>query len=735
MEQKPSSGPPQGRQKMNYACEACRAAKTRCQSGPQPDICKRCSEFKRECIFRTGPRTRRPKATSRMDPEATSLPPPPGPSKTFSIDFEMPPVEEPNDDFERLRQQHERILEDLVLNSGDDEDEQQGSENVLRPVGSSNLAEQKTFSFNHMSSSPSVSLSGTGSSRSESSAGPPAGQKSKPMLNLSIKPQFNLDSATKLLVSFRDMLPHMPCLVLPEDLDVRSLARSSPFILLAILAVTSCSSSLQGHSLYDEEFRKVLSLKFVAGGERSLELLQGILIYCAWYPFHLRPKNKQSFQYLRMAVDIVHDLEMEQDSGLDLSSLGPGQRARKLDNIRALLGCFYGISSFSATWNRTSTLRYSPQLSRCVDWLDRNSELEQDTHLAWLVRFQYIFEELVEVYRNFERGPRDHQSEMQRNLIRAGLEAQFRDFKERMPEQYNSTTSILLASHVTEAMMIAPPLFRLPRKSNPKDSVETSAPDRLLHTAHKVRAVFEHIASLMPHEFSGFCGADYGRFIIAVVLAYRLSFPILGICHDYDVAQGRRILDLGGILQKLVGVPNEEVQEGDVKGKDGNKGGAATVAKPRKSDAASALKIVLRSVKVKFEEKTAAFEAMSAAAICEEWAPRDYRSTCPMLNGSLDQYIPLWAGQQGAGSHVTSQTSSSDVTTDALSSDLGFNNSEAQFVGPMGQMGLGVGSLEDKPLIYHDLWTSMTMGWPGDMGEVNMEDIGNTGYSEMLDQV
>lgn len=95
---------------------------------------------------------------------------------------------------------------------------------------------------------------------------------------------------------------------------------------------------------------------------------------------------------------------------------------------------------FSATWSRTSTLRYSPQLSRCAEALARNSELEQDRHLAWLVRLQYIFEELVEVQRNFDRGPRDHQSEMQRNLIRAGLEAQFRDFKDKMPGQYASTS-------------------------------------------------------------------------------------------------------------------------------------------------------------------------------------------------------------------------------------------------------------------------------------------------------
>ncbi|KAI0913504.1 hypothetical protein F4823DRAFT_622280 [Ustulina deusta] len=723
MEQKPPSGPPQGRQKMNYACEACRAAKTRCQSGPQPDICKRCSEFKRECIFRTGPRTRRPKAASLIDTEAAGLPPPPGPSKTFSIDFEMPAMEEPSDDFERLRQHHERILEDLVLNSDEDEDKQAGGEDVTN-LTSGNFAEPKTFSFNDMSSSPSVSLSGTSSSWTQSSARISAQQKSKPMLNLGIKPQFNLDSATKLLASFRDMLPHMPCLVLPEDLDVRSLARNSPFVLLAILAVTSCSSSLQGHSLYDEEFRKVLGLKFVAGGERSLELLQGILIYCAWYPFHLRPKNKQAFQYLRMAVDIVHDLEMERESDLDLSLIAPGQRTRKLDNMRALLGCFYGMSAFSATWSRTSTLRYSPQLSRCAEALARNSELEQDRHLAWLVRLQYIFEELVEVQRNFDRGPRDHQSEMQRNLIRAGLEAQFRDFKDKMPGQYAST-------------MLAPPLLRMPRKFGAQDS-ETVGPDRLLHAARKVRSVFDHITSLAPPEFGGFCGADYGRFIIAVILAYRLSFPVLGACREYDVAQGRRILELGEVLRKLVGTADEEAQgggggEGEEDSKGKGREGAAAAKKLRKSDAPSALKVVLRSVKVKFEEKSAAFEAMSAAATGEEWTARDLGSSCPMLNGSLDQYIPLWAGQQSAGSYAASRTSSSGVTTEAVSSGLGLDPG-AQFVGPMAQMGLGVGSFEDKPLMYHDLWTSMTMGWAGDMGEVSMEDIGNMGYGEILDQ-
>lgn len=96
---------------------------------------------------------------------------------------------------------------------------------------------------------------------------------------------------------------------------------------------------------------------------------------------------------------------------------------------------------FSSTWNKVrSTLRYTPQLARCADALEEGGDLEQDRHLAWLVRLQYVSEELIEAQRGFERGPQDHQSEMQRNLIRVGLEAQVRDFKERMPPQYASTS-------------------------------------------------------------------------------------------------------------------------------------------------------------------------------------------------------------------------------------------------------------------------------------------------------
>lgn len=180
------------------------------------------------------------------DDAAQPQPPPASrQSKTFTIDFDVQSLPEVDENFDALRDSHVQFLETIFPSELD-------------------------FEVNDLTSSPTTYFPTPSSSHSHS------------IQSLHAKPQFNLDSAESLLTSFSRMLSHFPCINLQPEDTVLSLAASRPFVLLAILAAASGSRTLQGHSLYDEEFRKVLGLKFVAGGERSIELLQGTLIYCAW---------------------------------------------------------------------------------------------------------------------------------------------------------------------------------------------------------------------------------------------------------------------------------------------------------------------------------------------------------------------------------------------------------------------------------------------------------------------
>ena len=61
------------------------------------------------------------------------------------------------------------------------------------------------------------------------------------------------------------------------------------------------------------------------------------------YPFHLR--NKQAFKYVRMIVDVLQDLELDQESDEDyFDNAGPWILQDKLPAIRAYLAGYYFVS-------------------------------------------------------------------------------------------------------------------------------------------------------------------------------------------------------------------------------------------------------------------------------------------------------------------------------------------------------------------------------------------------------
>lgn len=584
----------------------------------------------------------------------------------------MPADEDLRDNFDDLRAKHERFIENLMISSEDDELETDPV--VISP------STGRAFDFNDLSVPT-----------------PEFTTKSRPMGNLGIKPRFNLDSAEKLLDSFRSMLPHCPCIVLPDDADVRSMARDMPFVLLALLAVTSCSTSLQGHSLYDEEFRKILGLKFVAGGERSLESLQALLIYCSWYPFHLRPKNRQLMQYLRMTVDMVQDLRLDEETNLDLAALPPERRETRLQSIRAYLACFYNTSIYSWAWYRQNGLKYTPWTAKCCDTLENCSSLEQDHILVWLVRLQYVLNEFEELHRSYKKSDAGDQSEHHRQLIRVGLEMQLREYQSKIPSHLSTSPSILMASLTSDAFISASPLMQTVRP-RPEDGTALMVdPAKLQAVTYTTRAFLEYVSNLSHAEMSRFCGADVTRFIMTIILAFRLSFP-MPFCPGYDYYQGRKVLDFGKYLTKLSTFednPGGVTGEGGIPKKTG-----------KKADVVTAMKVVLGSVKASFDRRSAALEA------AVEENNRRVR-LCPMFDGSLEEYLPLWEGEQRPEIAISSSYAPSS------------HSANSSVPVPTTSVAEGVSVADpSKPMLFHDLWATMTMGWATDMDENMPQETG-----------
>jgi hypothetical protein len=122
------------------------------------------------------------------------------------------------------------------------------------------------------------SLSAGGSSSDNSSDG--AFLISSPDSS-SARSNVSIEDTDTLLDLFRNRQRYFPFVAISENASTSSMAVNRPFLLMAILNV--CSSrvpSLQQKT--DERFRRVLSERIVFHGEKSLDYLQGLLVYLAW---------------------------------------------------------------------------------------------------------------------------------------------------------------------------------------------------------------------------------------------------------------------------------------------------------------------------------------------------------------------------------------------------------------------------------------------------------------------
>ncbi|KAL1882042.1 hypothetical protein VTK73DRAFT_2756 [Phialemonium thermophilum] len=756
----PLKSPSNPRIGTSRACEACRAAKVKCQPSSRLEICRRCLDSKRECVFKKGPRTRRPrrpKTTASLSQQTLD---PVGQQKTFTIDISMPEEdgESSDDGFTALRASHEMHMASLNLDcpsEGDDENANDDGGGIGRESSTYYAKHHHDGQHNRhashstagLASSPQLSsLSSLPFASSHALPTPPGSsissawasgrdnhKKPTALASMGVRPRFNLDSATALLAWFQsEMLPHFPAVVLLADsgtgdstfresqdasgestVSVVGMARRCPFVLLAILAAASGCRALPGHRLYDEEFRKILGLKSVAGGERSLELLQGLIIYCAWYPSHLRPKNRQAFQYVRMVADVVHDLELDEDPVVGFDSDFNAAAGGRLEDMRTYLASYCLVSSFTATWGKPSALRFTPYTARCCDALERISPVSGDHVLAWLARLQHMIEE----NREFHKRHTAAQSAYHLDLMLKGMEAQLGEWESRMASDVASSISVKISLLFARTLLYGAPIVAFPAPRRPTrpvtsalDSPSTSTANadatRLQSIVPCLCSLLDTIIALPGDAFNAFTGREWGTFIVVVILAFRVSFSLGAICPAWDGREARRKIGLDHYLERMNSIKKDKKSGHDSEGR----GEGSDLRKPRTMDVLTASQVVFDVVLKKYRKRVERSEklereydqlfpadqqASSGVDLNLGGLPLDFAGMdkslqgCPMLDGSLDSYFASWE----EGFTPTNIAPPADLNVGAqfgVADDAGSN--AEQGVGP-------------------DLWATMTTNW------------------------
>jgi hypothetical protein len=158
-----------------------------------------------------------------------------------------------------------------------------------------------------------------------------------------------LESAQLLLNRFRgSATQQFPFVVIPPGIPSNRIRKDSPFLFLAIMATMSFDNPLLQSQLA-EEVRTQVFRRILFRSEKNIELLQGLLIYAAWYCYFYRRQNHQAFLISQLCVTLAHDLGIDKnknrqfdDHGQELSSsLSNAQRRAFLGTY--CISCLYVI--------------------------------------------------------------------------------------------------------------------------------------------------------------------------------------------------------------------------------------------------------------------------------------------------------------------------------------------------------------------------------------------------------
>ena len=115
--------------------------------------------------------------------------------------------------------------------------------------------------------------------------------------------------ANQLLQVYLATSQGFPFVYIDQLKSLETLRDDQPFLLLAVLTVSSQRSrALQ--VLLEKEFRETLASKVIIEGELSLDVLQGLMLYLAWYHYNFRPARQQIYQLTQLCVSMIVDLQL-----------------------------------------------------------------------------------------------------------------------------------------------------------------------------------------------------------------------------------------------------------------------------------------------------------------------------------------------------------------------------------------------------------------------------------------
>ncbi|KAJ4301396.1 hypothetical protein N0V90_003488 [Kalmusia sp. IMI 367209] len=188
-----------------------------------------------------------------------------------------------------------------------------------------------------------------------------------------------------------------PVIHLPMKLD--RLRAKSPILLLSVLAYCVTQETqgieLDVHDEFVRETMHILGDEVIGRGQRSLELVQALLVASFWNKSTRIGQQGSCYQLVQLAADMAIDL------GIAGFSLQPSpvayfsqhEDSASLEARRTWLACFVAVSASSISMRRPNTVPWNHHHQECLLHLESRGE-PSDILLCQIVRITQLIQEI-----------------------------------------------------------------------------------------------------------------------------------------------------------------------------------------------------------------------------------------------------------------------------------------------------------------------------------------------------
>ncbi|KAF1828204.1 hypothetical protein BDW02DRAFT_575064 [Decorospora gaudefroyi] len=183
--------------------------------------------------------------------------------------------------------------------------------------------------------------------------------------------------------------------VIRLSMDLEYLRTKAPILLLSVIAYTITQEAqgvdVETHDEIVRETMHVLGEEVIGRGQRSLELVQALLIVTYWNKSTRRGEQGSCYQILQLAADMAIDLGI---AGSSLQPTPPAYFCRhhdtgSVDARRTWLACYVALSSSSISARKPNLYPWDAYHDECVLYLESQGDAS-DMLLCQLARITQL---------------------------------------------------------------------------------------------------------------------------------------------------------------------------------------------------------------------------------------------------------------------------------------------------------------------------------------------------------